>query len=95
MVEKPHKPVTSAGGSAAQSPWALAGLGTQFFIALIAFGYLGNWLDGRWGTSPLMLLIGVFGGGGGTFYASYRRFMRTFEAAEKGETDSPDASPRP
>lgn len=55
------------------SPWALAGLGMQFFASLLLFVYGGAWLDRRMDSSPLFLLLGVFVGGGGTFYLSYRR----------------------
>ena len=58
-----------------RSPLALAGLGVQFFAALILFVYAGTWLDERFGTSPLFLLLGLFVGGGGSFYLSYRRLM--------------------
>ncbi|MES2524996.1 MAG: AtpZ/AtpI family protein [Gemmatimonadota bacterium] len=70
---------TGGGGSpppGERSPWALAGLGMQFFAALVLFVYAGNWMDERFGTSPLFLLAGLFIGGGGTFYLSYRRLMR-------------------
>ena len=75
---------TGAGGKAAggkvppggeRSPWALAGLGMQFFVAIILSVYAGAWLDRRFGASPLFLLLGLFVGGGGTFYLSYRRLM--------------------
>ncbi len=55
------------------SPWALAGLGIQFAVALVLFGYAGQWLDRRFGTAPLWMLVGVIGGAGGTFYLNYRR----------------------
>ncbi|MCA0377251.1 MAG: AtpZ/AtpI family protein [Gemmatimonadetes bacterium] len=55
------------------SPWALAGLGMQFFVAILLFVTLGNWLDRRAGTAPLFLLAGLFLGGGGSFWAAYRR----------------------
>jgi hypothetical protein len=58
------------------SPLALAGLGTQFAVALLAFAYAGQWLDNRWHSSPACLLIGVFLGGGGTFFVSYKRLMK-------------------
>ena len=58
-----------------RSPWALAGLGMQFFLALLLFVYAGAWLDRRFDVSPLFLLLGLFVGGGGTFYLSYRRLM--------------------
>lgn len=55
------------------SPWALAGLGMQFFVAILLFVYAGNWLDRRFGTAPLFLLAGLFLGGGGSFWTAYRR----------------------
>ena len=58
-----------------RSPWVLAGLGMQFFVALVLFAYAGAWLDRRFDSAPLWMLVGVFFGGGGTFYLSYRRLM--------------------
>ena len=54
---------------------ALAGLGVQFAVTLVAFYYLGQWLDRRFGTAPVFLLVGVFGGAGASFYAMYSRLM--------------------
>ena len=65
------------------SPWALAGLGMQFFAAIILFVYAGAWLDRRVGSSPLFLLAGLFLGGGGTFYVSYRRLTGPADRAQK------------
>ena len=65
----------------APSPWALAGLGVQFAIALVAFVTAGSWLDARWHTAPVFLLAGVLLGGGGTFYLSYRRLMKASVAS--------------
>jgi len=45
----------------------LAGLGTQFGAAIIVFSLVGNWLDERLGTRPLLLILGVLlGFAGGT-----------------------------
>jgi F0F1-type ATP synthase assembly protein I len=52
-----------------------AGLGLQFAASILLFLFLGQWLDRRLGTSPWMLLIGVFVGAGGSFYGMYRRLM--------------------
>ncbi len=83
-------PVAAEVTSAETSPWALAGLGMQFFVALIAFAYAGNWIDHRFGTSPIFLLGGVFLGGGGTFILSYRRLT----APSKPKHGATDRSPR-
>ena len=72
--EKSGRPESSP-RAGEHSPWVLAGLGMQFFIALVLFAYAGAWLDKRFDSSPLMLLAGVFLGGGGTFYLTYRRLM--------------------
>lgn len=73
MPDEPRPTRAPEPGPREVSPWALAGLGMQFAAALVGFGYLGQWLDSRFDTSPVFLLAGVFLGGGGTFYASYRR----------------------
>lgn len=52
-----------------------AGLGLQFAISIILFLYVGQWLDGRFGTQPLFLYLGVFTGAGAAFYSMYRGLM--------------------
>ena len=69
MTDDPKRPTEDR----EQSPLALAGLGAQFFAALLIFAYGGLWLDRRFGTAPLFLLLGVFVGGGGSFFIAVRR----------------------
>lgn len=76
MADDPKDPTKPSPADDSPSPWALAGLGMQFFVAVLLFVYAGNWTDARFGTSPLFLLAGIVLGGGGTFYLSYRRLMR-------------------
>lgn len=79
-----------------QSPWTLAGLGVQFFVGIMFFVVLGNWVDKRVGSAPLFLLSGLFLGGGGTFYASYRRLMsrsRSASSAVQAPERSSDVGP--
>ena len=54
---------------------AYMGLGLQFGLAIILFMFVGKWLDERLGTSPWLLILGVFVGAGGGFYSIYRRLM--------------------
>ena len=54
---------------------AYLGLGLQFGLAIIVFMFVGKWLDGRLGTSPWLLILGVFTGAAGGFYSIYRRLM--------------------
>jgi F0F1-type ATP synthase assembly protein I len=70
------------------SPWEVAGMGTQFVVALLLSVYAGNWVDTRFGTAPFVLLVAIMLGGGGTFILSYRRLMRKIESLEQHEAAS-------
>ncbi|MGI9140839.1 MAG: AtpZ/AtpI family protein [Gemmatimonadaceae bacterium] len=61
--------------SEAPSASSYAGAGLQFAVALVLFALGGNWFDGKAGTAPLFLLLGVFGGGAAAFYGMYRKLM--------------------
>jgi F0F1-type ATP synthase assembly protein I len=58
----------------------LAGAGIEFAVFILVFLYIGKWLDGRFGTSPVLTIVGVFFGAGGGFYTLYRSLM----AAQRG-----------
>jgi hypothetical protein len=73
------------------SPWSLAGLGVQFAVALVFFGYAGQWLDQRLNSAPAFLLIGVMLGAGGTFYLSYRNLTAP-KSRKKPPVDPPDGA---
>lgn len=66
---------------------AYANFGLQFVVALLLFLWLGQWLDRRFGTAPVFLLIGVFAGAGGSFYAMYRKLMKAQEREEQAARD--------
>ena len=80
----PREPRSSAGGPpdttaadarARSSAAVFAGAGLQFAAAILVFLFAGQWLDRRLGTEPVFLLLGVFLGAGGGFFAMYRRLM--------------------
>lgn len=54
---------------------AAAGAGMQFVVSILVFVYAGQWLDRKFGTDPLWLLVCLFVGAGGAFYSLYRRLM--------------------
>ena len=52
MDPKPTKPGD-------ETDWyRLAGLGFEFIIAVLLFGWLGYWLDGRCRTAPWLMIAG-------------------------------------
>ena len=61
------EPGTSAG--------QYAGHGMTFVIAILGGLYLGQWLDGKLGTAPWLLIAGVFTGAGASFYSMYSKLM--------------------
>ena len=67
------------GGSLAR----YAGIGIQFAVAIVAFLFLGQWLDRKCGTTPIFLMLGVFVGAGAAFYGMYHRLMADQKAAEE------------
>jgi F0F1-type ATP synthase assembly protein I len=67
--ESPSK--ASGGGDLDTS--SLAGLGVQFIVAILLFLFIGKWLDSRLGTSPWLLILGVFSGATAATVAMYRR----------------------
>ena len=62
-------------GPEGPSPASFAGAGAQFVLAILLFLYIGKWLDAKLGTSPWLLMIGVFVGAAAGFYSFYRRIM--------------------
>jgi F0F1-type ATP synthase assembly protein I len=50
-------------------------MGLQFAISVILFLLAGQWIDRKFGTAPLFLMVFVFVGAGASFYSIYRRLM--------------------
>jgi F0F1-type ATP synthase assembly protein I len=46
-----------------------SGLGVQFAATVGVFAFAGHWLDGRVGSSPAFLIVGVFVGFGLGLYS--------------------------
>ena len=61
------------GGAFGSGPAAqFMGLGLQFVLSLLLFLYIGKWVDGKLGTSPWFLILGVLTGASAAFYSMYR-----------------------
>ncbi|GAB1344645.1 AtpZ/AtpI family protein [Gemmatimonas sp.] len=92
MEEFPETPARdSKPASDEVSPWALAGLGTQFFASILLFVWVGNWLDRRFDVAPLCLLSGVFLGGGGSFFLSYRQLTKPRGSHSRNNDSTPNS----
>jgi len=63
-------PVSSVG-----SAGVMAGLGLQFALSILLFLWVGQWMDKKFGTAPLFLVLFVFIGAGASFYSMYRKLM--------------------
>ncbi len=64
--------------------------GIQLALTVVVLFFLGEWLDGRWGTSPWLMLAGIFIG----IVGGLIKFFRT--AMEVGrEEDARDKSAPP
>ena len=65
-----------------------AGVGIQFAVSIIVFLYAGQWIDGKLGTGPWGMMIGVFVGASVAFYSMYRRLMADLERDERARPKS-------
>ncbi|MGI8619828.1 MAG: AtpZ/AtpI family protein [Gemmatimonadaceae bacterium] len=74
-AQKPAEPGGIGDENDAPSTSGYAAAGLQFAVALVLFALGGDWLDGKFRTAPLFLLLGVFGGGAAAFYSMYRKLM--------------------
>jgi F0F1-type ATP synthase assembly protein I len=69
--------------SSAPSPAAFAGHGIQLAASIVALMYLGKWLDGKLGTSPILLILGVFAGAAVGIYNMYHALTAALRDQER------------
>jgi F0F1-type ATP synthase assembly protein I len=86
MVERKHdggerRPAASQAGE-------VLGVGLQFAGAIILFLFLGRWLDGRLGTEPWLLLVGVMVGAVAGFVSLYRQLVVAPRERERRQRES-------
>jgi ATP synthase protein I len=65
------------------------GVGLQFAGSILIFLFLGRWLDGRLGTTPWLLILGVFVGASAGFFAMYRQLVIRPQERQKRERKDP------
>lgn len=67
-----------------------AGVGTQFAATLGVFGALGWWLDAKLGSSPWLLLLGIFTGFGLGLYSMLLKLSPRRRGARESKSDLSD-----
>lgn len=63
----PKLPPDDGRAKAFQEYGRYAGLGFQFTAAILVLGYAGWWVDEKFSTKPIFLIIGVLAGATGGF----------------------------
>jgi F0F1-type ATP synthase assembly protein I len=81
-------PVSAESGGSRRNAKPLSGMefttiGLEFGAVLVGAALAGVWLDKRFGTSPILLILGTFAGAGGGIYSMYRRLMGRRERDER------------
>ena len=71
-------PPDSSGGKT-QSPTRYLGLGVQLVASVAVFAFIGQWLDGRFGTGGVLMILGGLMGFGGTMWSLMRSLKRDQE----------------
>jgi F0F1-type ATP synthase assembly protein I len=69
-----------------------AGVGLQFAGTFLLTGWLGWWLDGKLGTSPWLLLVGIFFGAAGGFYSLVCRLSSPQTTRDSDQSTPPDSA---
>lgn len=85
MGERPKPPYVPPGqrdGPNLQGYAKYAGVGLQFGFSILLFLYLGKWADGKLGTAPYLLILGVFTGAFAAFYSIYKSAMADLKRDE-------------
>ena len=58
-------------------------LGVEFVASILLCLFAGRWLDGKFGTDPILMLIGAFVGASVGFYSFIRTVLRLQEKEKR------------
>jgi F0F1-type ATP synthase assembly protein I len=61
--------------SGASQAGEVLGVGMQFAGSILLFLFAGRWLDGRLGTEPWLMIVGVMIGAAAGFFSMYRQLV--------------------
>lgn len=76
------------GGSWSSGFGTYLSLGLQLAISVVAFFFLGYWLDGRCGTTPWLTIAGLVIGTAGGFIKFFRTAMQLSRKADREAQES-------
>lgn len=62
-------------------------LGLRFALAAVLGGWFGYWLDGKFDTTPLLLIFGVMFGGTAGFINLYRTVTRLSQSESRRDKE--------
>lgn len=66
--------VSGGGGQREPEVWGrYLGAGLTWAVVTLVFAFAGLWLDGRWGTRPVMTLVMAFAGAAAGFWSMLRQ----------------------
>lgn len=65
----------------------VAGVGLAFAASVALFMFVGLWADRKLGTSPWLLIAGVFIGGSAGFWSMYRKLVVEPRQKDRNPTD--------
>lgn len=98
MTDEPEGPPSREPSREDEDPSTAAQLGryTGHGLTLAAstafFTWVGDWLDERLGTAPVLVIVGAFVGFGAGFYSMYRQLVSP-PSDSKEKPDPPDSGP--
>ena len=73
----------SSYGKALRSAGPLFGSGIQLAAAVVVMFFIGRWLDDKFGSTPWMMIVGIFFGLGAGLY----NFMKIVGSVDKQEAE--------
>ena len=69
------------------------GIGIEFVVAILLCFFAGQWLDGKLGTEPVLMLVGAFLGAAAGFYSFIRTVLRLQEAEKRRKEGREEEKP--
>ncbi|HIG10932.1 MAG TPA: AtpZ/AtpI family protein [Planctomycetes bacterium] len=89
----PKTPLDSEGPGALDAYGRYASLGIQFVVAMCFFGWIGRWADGKLGTYPWLMILGLALGAVASFISLLHSIPPVSGSPAKAREET-DSSPK-